>query len=342
MSRPPSPSRRRIAELDVLRGFALCGIVLANIHPIAGGPPEPEPAWMGLLVHQRFFPIFSLLFGVGFSLLLESAARRTASPRLVLVRRLGALLALGLVHLFGLWPGDILTFYAALGLLVLLPSTWLPRPAVAALGTALVIASVVAGGERLLMISGLFLCGSALTRYGVIARLGESARGIAMTGLILAAGAAVAVEIQFSGGGDPGFGRRLAVAGLLVGGVYVCGLLLLLKTPARGFLRALFEPLGRTALTGYLAATVLVLAVDRVIGVDVPFWALAAGILVVEWLFATLWLSRFRQGPVEWLWRWATWAERPPLRRLPAAEGPPLRSRSEAESGEGGLDRERP
>ncbi|HEX6857770.1 MAG TPA: DUF418 domain-containing protein, partial [Streptosporangiaceae bacterium] len=37
----------------------------------------------------------------------------------------------------------------------------------------------------------------------------------------------------------------------------------------------------------------------------------------VQWAFSTLWLRRFRQGPLEWLWRWATWARRPPLRRRP-------------------------
>ncbi|WP_231647664.1 hypothetical protein [Planomonospora sphaerica] len=35
---------------------------------------------------------------------------------------------------------------------------------------------------------------------------------------------------------------------------------------------------------------------------------------------STLWLCRYRRDPLEWLWRWATWARRPPLRRTPAAE----------------------
>ncbi|WP_237101026.1 DUF418 domain-containing protein [Nonomuraea sp. MG754425] len=45
------------------------------------------------------------------------------------------------------------------------------------------------------------------------------------------------------------------------------------------------------------------------------YWT-AGAILAAQWLFCTLW-SRYRQGPAEWLWRWATWAHRPPL-RLPA------------------------
>ncbi|MBB6349506.1 putative membrane protein YeiB [Nonomuraea muscovyensis] len=82
---------------------------------------------MGYIVDHRFFPIFAVLFGVGFALLLESAEGRTASPRLLLLRRLLVLLAIGLLHLFLIWPGDVLAIYAASGLVILLPSTWLPR-----------------------------------------------------------------------------------------------------------------------------------------------------------------------------------------------------------------------
>jgi uncharacterized protein len=42
---------------------------------------------------------------------------------------------------------------------------------------------------------------------------------------------------------------------------------------------------------------------------------IAGSILTTQWLWSTLWLRRYSQGPLEWLWRWATWAHRPPLRR---------------------------
>src|SRR4051794_37064959 len=109
------PLRQRIVALDVLRGFALCGILLANVKPIAhrGGllntehvPMTTVDTVLHLLVDQRFFPIFSLLFGIGFSLILESA-----HSRLALLRRMLALLAIGLFHLLVLWRGDILTCY---------------------------------------------------------------------------------------------------------------------------------------------------------------------------------------------------------------------------------------
>ncbi|GAA3122936.1 hypothetical protein GCM10010466_12320 [Planomonospora alba] len=329
--------RPRIAALDVLRGFALCGILLANVKPIAhmgGTAPVAQavavgqdgagPVWPALLVDQRFFPIFSLLFGVGFSLLLDSAGRRVPRPRVPLLRRLLVLLALGLAHMFLLWRGDVLTVYAVVGLLVLLPSTWLPRPVVAGLAAALIAAPLLLGGNGVPLVPGLFLLGSALARYGVIDRMERSARVPAVLGLLFAAGAVPALWLQFGTPiGEAAFGRWFALAGLLTAGVYVCALLLLLRTPLQPVLRKVFVPLGRMALTNYLSATVLVLVAARVVGGSPDGWSpatvllIAGAVLIPQWLASTLWLRRHHQGPLEWLWRWATWARRPPLRRVP-------------------------
>jgi uncharacterized protein len=309
----------------VLRGFSLCEILLANIQLIVGGasavvaqPMGEWDPWLGL-------PIFSLLFGIGFSLLLDSAATRVSRPRLVLLRRLLALLAIGLVHLL-LWPGEILTSYAVVGLLALLPSTWLPRWAVAGLAPALVAAGLIAAGGPLL-IAGLFLLGSALVRYGVIEQVERSTRWPILLGLAFAAGAATA---RWSGTAQSSFTSTLA--DLLVAGVYVCGLLVLLRTPLRPALRAVFAPLGRMALTNYLTATLLVLAAGHILGLPIGesstvAYVVAGAILTAQWLFSILWLRRYRQGPLEWFWRWATWARRPPLRSEP--DGTSAGSRAE-------------
>jgi uncharacterized membrane protein YeiB len=74
------------------------------------------------------------------------------------------------------------------------------------------------------------------------------------------------------------------------------------------------------ALTNYLGATVAVLLVVAVVG-HPERWSMKVVLVLVglvlgaQWVFSALWLRRFRQGPLEWLWRWATWAQRPPLRR---------------------------
>ncbi|MCP2166878.1 DUF418 domain-containing protein [Goodfellowiella coeruleoviolacea] len=327
------PGRPRIAALDVVRGFALCGILLVNVQPIAnvggvvvsGGPADLTDGhtWLGLLAEQRFFPIFSLLFGIGFSLLLTSAAGRTARPRALLARRLAVLLGIGLVHLLGLWLGDILSSYAVIGLVVLLPSSWLPRWAVAGLAAVFLATSLVTGESRFTVVAGLFLLGSALVRYGVVDRMERSTRGPALLALLFAVAAVPVLAWQVSTQADgPSWSGRFAMAlgGLLVAGLYVCGLLALLRTRLRPVLLAVFAPLGRMALTNYLTATVLVLVVAGVLGGPAHTWsmtrvvAIAGSILAVQWLWSALWLRHHRYGPLEWLWRWATWLRRPPLR----------------------------
>lgn len=331
------PARPRLVALDIVRGFALCGILIANVIPISASVASDAPVttalttagngtvdWLHLLVDQRFFPIFSLLFGVGFSLLVDSARDRLARPRLILLRRLLVLLAIGLAHMLLLWPGDILTVYAAVGLLVLLPSTWLPRWAVAGLAALCLAAAILLGAGHYAMVPGLFLLGSALTRYGVTHRIQDSTRVPALLALVLAVAAVPAAWAQasFERVGDidaPVYRMSFAVAGLLIAGVYVCLLLALLRSPARPALRAAFAPLGRMALTNYLTATVLVLGVAHVVG-HPERWSsktvlvIAGTVLAAQWLFSTIWLRRFQYGPLEWAWRWATWLRRPPLR----------------------------
>lgn len=309
----PSPGRPRIAALDVLRGFTLCEILLANIQLIADDSTAVVAQPMGAWDPWLGLPIFSLLFGIGFSLLLDSAASRDPRPRLVLLRRLLALLAIGLGHML-LWPGEVLTKYAIVGMLVLLPSTWLPRWAVAGLSAALMTVAVISGGGPLL-IAGLFLLGSALVRYGVIDKIDGSTRGPVLLGLAFAGGLAAALWVR----SVTDLPATSTLADLLLAGVYVCVLLILLRTPLRPVLQLLFAPLGRMALTNYLTATLLVLAAAHLLGLpiglssSVAFQA-AGVILAAQWLFSTLWLRRYRQGPLEWLWRWATWARRPTLR----------------------------
>ncbi|PZG45511.1 hypothetical protein C1I98_15420 [Spongiactinospora gelatinilytica] len=322
----PPLRRARVGALDVLRGFALCGILPANVAPIAntGDAMRAVTAGqgvdvLGLLVHQRFFPIFSLLFGIGFSLLLDSAGDRVERPRVLLLRRLLVLPVIGLAHLFLLWRGDILTVYALVGLVVLLPSTWLPRWAVAGLGVALVATSLIIQGGHYSLVPGLFLLGSALTRYGVVARIERATWGPVALCAAFAAAAAPFVVAQMSAHDALVF----TVAGLLLAGVYVTGVISLLRTRLRPVLSAVFAPLGRMALTNYLSATVIVKVLAPAFGGAAAGWPperivlFSFVVLAAQWAISTVWLRKFRYGPVEWLWRWATWLRRPPLARRP-------------------------
>jgi uncharacterized protein len=68
------------------------------------------------IFYSKFFAIFSLLFGMGIALQLQNTSKKSA---LFFIRRLGALLVFGLLHILFIWSGDILHLYAILGFLLL-------------------------------------------------------------------------------------------------------------------------------------------------------------------------------------------------------------------------------
>ncbi|MFE4055266.1 DUF418 domain-containing protein [Streptomyces sp. NPDC059096] len=319
---------RRITSLDALRGFALCGILLVNIPyqlmemPKRDGdsPVHPVPAFLDLFVHQRFFPVFAFLFGLSFALFLESAARRSPRPRLLLARRLVALGVLGLAHQ-QLHPGEALLPYAVFGLLILLPASWLPTRVVLTAGLLGSVASVTLAGGGMASIPGLFLLGLAVARLGV-ARTLDRRTGQLTVVLVLAVVGAVAatwLEHVYPSAG-PYATRIAAAAGLLGAAAYAAGLLLVLRTRLGRPLSAVLEPLGRTALTNYLTATLVVLAAAGPLGLRhssrwVTAMVLAAAVIAAQTLFSRWWLARFRYGPLEWVLRCLTWWNVVPLRR---------------------------
>lgn len=148
----PVAASQRIELLDALRGFALAGVLLANLVALSlymylpGGQMTVlataaadrllEPA-LGALVSGKFITVFSLLFGVGFAMQMRRAAGDPEGRRRYL-RRLAALLAIGLLHANLFWWGDVLRYYAVLGLL-LLPMQRLPARWLVAIGTLLII-----------------------------------------------------------------------------------------------------------------------------------------------------------------------------------------------------------
>src|SRR5699024_9327069 len=189
-SAPPT-SRNRIIALDVIRGFALCGILLVNLPPMlhlaavdAHGDPLAFYRFYEDFVQNRFFPIFSFLFGIGFGLMWLSASERSPRPRLALLRRFAFLGVLGVVHQL-LQPGEALLPYAIVGIVVLLPSTWIPArfltPVTTVLGAVLLIAAIASGGG-LAVIPGLFLLGFATGCSGFVKRTLDHPGRLALVG----------------------------------------------------------------------------------------------------------------------------------------------------------------
>ncbi|MGH9861096.1 MAG: DUF418 domain-containing protein [Candidatus Acidiferrales bacterium] len=129
---PVAPAER-IELLDVLRGFALFGVLIANLlwvvtyesvtrEQMAALPTAAIDRVTSYLVHffidWKFYTLFSFLFGLGFSVQMSRAAERGGDARRTYLRRLAILLVFGLAHAFLLWYGDILSIYALLGFLL--------------------------------------------------------------------------------------------------------------------------------------------------------------------------------------------------------------------------------
>jgi Predicted membrane protein len=116
--------KKRYLVLDALRGFALLGIILANFPEFSlwtfADPASHTPldrvvrAFQYFFIDGKFYTLFSILFGIGFSIQLANAGQRTGK----FYRRMTVLFVIGLLHLLFLWSGDILMLYAAMGMLL--------------------------------------------------------------------------------------------------------------------------------------------------------------------------------------------------------------------------------
>ena len=150
MTPAPVSARDRIETLDVLRGFALLGILAMNIRAMAApfgaytypyaffdftGPSRAAYLVTSVAFDLKMMGLFSMLFGVGVLLYAEKPTETGKPPRRLWFRRMAWLLAIGLIHAYLIWDGDILVPYALCGILLLwwarrLPARWLAAGAV--------------------------------------------------------------------------------------------------------------------------------------------------------------------------------------------------------------------
>jgi uncharacterized protein len=93
---------------------------VTGINPRFSGADRGMDAAIYVLVQGKFITLFSLLFGMGFALMLERANAAGASGTRLYARRLLALLGIGAAHALLIWSGDILLTYALLGFVLLL------------------------------------------------------------------------------------------------------------------------------------------------------------------------------------------------------------------------------
>jgi uncharacterized protein len=404
----PTSDVERLDILDALRGLALAGIFLVNLAVFSGFvfmPPDlmarlPTAAvdmpaaglilWLG---YGKFYSLFSLLFGIGFSLQLVAAEDRGDARLAVFRRRLLVLLAVGALHLY-IWEGDILFLYALVGFLLIpfrrVRDATLVRDAVALVFAPVALEALIAvsrgaldpgapllrAGNSVLQKTGfspgtppypllrdagwaeflrfqlsgvffryadllttgrpfkvlaMFLVGLWVGRSGMLRDLTPwlpTLRRVRLWGFALGLPAA-GVQVALMARGTPtgswlkvgeSVGYALGVTPLAL--AYAATFAILWQSASWRARLTRLAPAGRTALTNYLSQTVVALTLFYGIGFGLmghvgPTWwpLLVVAVIAAQLGISRWWLQRFAFGPMEWIWRQATYGRRFPLRR---------------------------
>ena len=400
----PVGDKQRIAELDVLRGVALFGVLLVNFVFLAGPYVLSSQAQLSALPtaavdKAAYFAVqwlaldkantmFATLFGLGFYLQMKRGAGRPGFEARY-VRRLSWLLVFGWLNLIFLWVWDILNLYALAGFALLAMRKWRTRSLVifgaaaalyseqlqkwwtGALGLELIPKSLWSDSAALerqaALLSGDYprmvamfwqwtwthwLAGAALAawliyalgRFALGAAIGRSGvledipghlpllRRVAATAIPLGLLLALVIQLVSKGYWTPFEAARplaqalRSPAALLLAGGYSAGIVVALHTKPGARLLRVFAPVGRMALTNYLAQALIYgfvmsglglgfagrIGTSAVIATCIAFFGLQTA-------FSHWWLARFRFGPMEWLWRALTYGERPAFRRAATA-----------------------
>ncbi|MDO6426938.1 DUF418 domain-containing protein [Thalassotalea sp. 1_MG-2023] len=125
-------TKRRIRALDTMRGFALCGIIFANLVSFTGfyslsfNEIQALSWWdrgvlfvIDFLIEGKFYSVFATLLGVGFALQYAKYNRQDKNFTTFWLKRMLVLFVIGLSHMYLIWHGDILTLYSLLGVCLL-------------------------------------------------------------------------------------------------------------------------------------------------------------------------------------------------------------------------------
>jgi uncharacterized protein len=127
----PIQLQERNKLIDILRGFALFGVLMANLEGfvtfalpeesekllLTSGADQTTEAFLSFFIENKFITLFSLLFGYGFGVVIDRVAAKGIAVTPFFLRRMFILLIIGLLHTC-LWWGEILGTYALCGMLL--------------------------------------------------------------------------------------------------------------------------------------------------------------------------------------------------------------------------------
>lgn len=391
----PTAPRERVVSLDILRGFAMLGVLIGNMGLYTGlsmsrgsmsTADEYGHLFLQIFVDSKAQTLLCLLFGFGFATQLLRAEARDEPVLGLYLRRMLVLFAFGASHVLLLWWGDVTWQYSVVGfgllafqrasnrvrviagaILAIVPAVICHIPAVREWEIAVFTTQgdLMAMFTRLgatvhrpehaglwrehvytalmwetqiwlwypLWILGRFLLGYVAGAKRWFERDGADHlpvfRRMFWIGLLttIAWGAWICVRhfaslpLSDTMRLVDALAGQLALLGTAMG--YVGAVMLAVQRPALRRVLSIIAPAGRMPLTIYLLESVISTSICYGWGLgwnDIGpslYIPLALGIFAFELVLAHVWLRYFRFGPLEWLWRWGVYLERPTMRVAP-------------------------
>ncbi len=407
-STTPVQTADRAQILDVLRGIAILGIFLNNIFGLSGYGFLTEKSKQQfstysidriieflqvVFVEGKFYSLFSLLFGIGFSIILIRTEQKGLNALKVFYRRLAVLFLFGALHIFLLWECDILLLYALIGFVlplfrkcsdkallmwagVLLLSPifidvlklflqWSPGDPLFSLAQSIdkhngvpiddgwrtylfkegsgwrewrnyqnssfiYRYEYILHSNRIPKVLGMFLIGFFVGRKMMYQNLRQNIslfKKLRFWGFIIGLPASIAMAwfaadqkniYSNAWGLLDTFFYAISVVPLSLAYVSVI-CIFWMRAKGANWLK-FFAPVGRMALTNYLLQTIFGVLIFYGAGLGwgqkigpVYFIPIAIGIFLLQVMFSNIWFRYFQYGPLEWIWRQATYGKRFPL-----------------------------
>lgn len=340
-------SLSRINIIDVIRGIAIIGILLINIHYFepSGIKSIKINAFDNKMINyiemfslNKFHFIFAFLFGVSTSIFINNLQKKKLTiwihiRRMILLFIVGALSSL-------LWDGDILKLYAVMGILLLL---FHRVPTKIKLGCGILL---IALGNflpvliKFIEIRGIYipnLINSFVLLMVMFSTLGHMLLGQALYYLGIFTKRALLPKLKIywlifliitmilwiiaifieNQNMLHAFNQN---SGPIIGIFYILSIILIYQFRPFQKVLSLFIPYGKMAFTNYLGQTIIGFVVLTPIfsnyTVHVYGMLLLYGtVIVFQIIFSFIWMHYFLFGPLEWLWRCGTYLKIQPIKR---------------------------
>lgn len=324
----------RISELDYMRGFALLGIILTNIISLYNFPTPSNfdqikyLQFIDFFVEDKFFTIFSFLFGLGFYIFIRNAQKKYLNTHFVFLRRLTILAVFGILHQL-LQPGEALLLYAIFGL-ILIPCFYLNKYINLVLGLIILCICLYLGNKTILPIP-YFLLGLSAGQFCLFNNV-KTKLLIILTSLSSLISIACWIilsksyvypsykllhhtlnnqELADYVQQQDLYNHLIVITSPFIALFYVSALLLIVKTNLFGKGLAPLSFYGRMALTNYVGQTLLIWVVMLMFNknqlniTDTLF--ICVIIYILQLIASTVWLKFFNYGPLEYIWRIGTY-----------------------------------